>query len=96
MGAVGGERCLVATAAAEHTAHTLRDVRRRRLVVFVGKLLTAHALDTLHHIVGGGATCTPGGGWPVSGQEFAHEYNEPPPANVAERVRRVFRRRGRH
>lgn len=32
----------------------------------------------------------------MSGQEFAHEYNEPPPANVAERVRRVFRRRGRH
>ncbi|MBG6054954.1 1-acyl-sn-glycerol-3-phosphate acyltransferase [Salinibacterium sp. CAN_S4] len=32
----------------------------------------------------------------MSGQEFAHEYNEPPPVTVAERVRRVFRRRGRH
>jgi 1-acyl-sn-glycerol-3-phosphate acyltransferase len=32
----------------------------------------------------------------LSGQEFAHEYNEPPPVTVAERVRRVFRRRGRH
>lgn len=32
----------------------------------------------------------------MSGQEFAHKYNEPPPVNVAERVRRVFRRRGRH
>ncbi len=32
----------------------------------------------------------------MSGQEFAGEYNEPPPATVGERVRRVFRRRGRH
>ncbi len=32
----------------------------------------------------------------MSGQEFAHEYNEPPPVNVAERMRRVFRRRSRH
>ena len=32
----------------------------------------------------------------MSGQDFAHEYNEPPPATVAERVRRVFRRRGRY
>lgn len=32
----------------------------------------------------------------MSGQEFAHEYNEPPPVTVAERVRRVFRRRSRH
>ena len=32
----------------------------------------------------------------MSGQEFAGEYNEPPPASVAERVRRVFRRRGRY
>ncbi len=32
----------------------------------------------------------------LSGQVFADEYNEPPAANVAERVRRVFRRRGRH
>lgn len=32
----------------------------------------------------------------MSGQAFAHEYNEPPAATVGERVRRVFRRRGRH
>lgn len=32
----------------------------------------------------------------MSGQEFANEYNEPPAANVTERVRRWFRRRGRH
>lgn len=32
----------------------------------------------------------------MSGQEFAKEYNEPPAASVSERVRRVFRRRGRH
>ena len=40
----------------------------------------------------------------MSGQEFADEYNEPPPATAAgrarrklrERVRRVFRRDGRH
>lgn len=32
----------------------------------------------------------------MSGQEFANEYNEPPAATVGERVRRVFRRRGRH
>ena len=32
----------------------------------------------------------------MSGQEFAYRYNEPPPVTVAERVRRVFRRRGRH
>jgi 1-acyl-sn-glycerol-3-phosphate acyltransferase len=32
----------------------------------------------------------------MSGQEFAGEYNDPPATNVAERVRRVFRRRGRY
>ena len=32
----------------------------------------------------------------MSGQKFADEYNEPPAENVAERMRRVFRRRGRH
>jgi len=32
----------------------------------------------------------------MSGQELAGEYNEPPPATVGERVRRVFRRRGRY
>lgn len=31
----------------------------------------------------------------MSGQVLAHEYNEPPPETVAERVRRVFRRPGR-
>jgi len=31
----------------------------------------------------------------MSGQEFADEYNEPPPATTAERVRRVFRDRVR-
>jgi len=32
----------------------------------------------------------------MSGQEFAGQYNEPPPATVRERVRRVFRRRGKY
>jgi 1-acyl-sn-glycerol-3-phosphate acyltransferase len=32
----------------------------------------------------------------MSGQEFANEYNEPPAATVTQRVRRLFRRRGRH
>lgn len=32
----------------------------------------------------------------MSGQEFAREYNEPPPASVQQRVRRWFRRRGRY
>ena len=32
----------------------------------------------------------------MSGQDFADEYNEPPAATAYEKVRRVFRRRGRH
>jgi 1-acyl-sn-glycerol-3-phosphate acyltransferase len=31
----------------------------------------------------------------MSGQELAGVYNEPPPATMVERVRRIFRRRER-